>query len=508
MDFKLKMNVLNLKRLALKEVIKAKNEDNDSIIKYIDEIIGTLAYFEELFGKVEEEIKELDEMIYYEFSKIIDKREDLLHLALTLKIDILKDVYDNNERFKYTHKDVIKELMDIENDVQECTLELKQKISILSSNVHDLKDLLKKEDIKEYKSLDELIFSIQKLYEDYKTIYDDIYEVQHCDYDYNDEDEDENGNYGVTEYDPDTYDVSLNEFDTNSFEINSPLNYDYSLIDYIYDILFDEIFDEQRILIGVIAADFYEYHKLNCDMYTKEDNGDILEVIDIIENSSYDDMVCLFNQDYKLAFFMIDSFLYYNLNYTPEERLANRKVLKDKGKLNVLKTHNKFIDDTLNDETIYNTFITTLPDLIRESTDSIILQFQIFIEYEDTCELLFKYFTTDFIPDDIFGIIPKQLSSINIKELKKLQLNFILSDYLTKELNRNNNNIYKVLECSPKQIRDIFVNNRNTLKSILKDYIKNGDIDNINAINKNKINICKDDRQKIYKINALTRLDI
>lgn len=144
MDFKLKMNVLNLKKLALEQVIETKNEDNDSIIKYIDEIIGSLAYFKELFGKVEEEIKELDEMSYYEFDKIIDKREELLHLALTLKGEILKDVYDNNERFKYTHEYVIKELMNIENDVEECTLELKQKISILSSNAHDLKDLLKK----------------------------------------------------------------------------------------------------------------------------------------------------------------------------------------------------------------------------------------------------------------------------------------------------------------------------------------------------------------------------
>lgn len=363
MDFKLKMNVLNLKKLALEQVIEAKNEDNDSIIKYIDEIIGSLAYFKELFSKVEEEIKELDEMSYY-------------------------------------------------------------------------------------------------------------------------------------------------EFDINCFEINSQLNYDYSLIENIYNILFEEILDQQRVLIGVIVSDFYEYHKLNCDMYTKEDNEDILKTLNIIENSSYDDMICLFNQDYKLAFFMIDSFLYYNLNYTPKERLINRNVLKVKGMFDVLKTHNKFINDSLNDETIYNTFITTLPDLIRKATDSISLQFQIFIEYEDTCELLFKYFTTDYIPDDIFGIIPPELSNINIKQLKKLQLDFILSDFLTRELNRNKNNIYKVLEYTPKQIRNIFINNSNTLKSILKDYIENGDIDDINDINENKINICKDDMQKIYKVNGLTRLDI
>lgn len=515
MDFELEKNVLHLRKLALERIIDIKNETNNderSEIVVIDEIISTLTYFDELFTKAEEEIQGINEMAYYDFLEAINKKDEMLRLALNLKSEIIKERFDNDSRFANSHEQIIKELEGIDEKEEEYALKLKQKIACLLSNIHLLKDRFNEDEKNKLSSLNPLIVLIQKLNLNYSEIYDDIYETEDCNYDYYDDENNDNNTYGTTEYDPESYNLDDDEIEDDIFEINSAFNYDEISIEDIYDNLFGEIFDEQRVLIGIMISDFYEYHKCNEEMYSKDYNEDILLILDIIEQESYDDIINFFLQQYEFALFIIDSYVYYNLNFKREEKLINRQKIKEIGKLDILKKHNKFINDTLTDTTLDNIFITPIGDLIRRFTSSLYINLLINSNSEKSCvELLYEYFTTDYVPNDISILIPQGLkdddnnTAIDIKLLKKLQLDFMLSDFLIRGINQNDNNVISLLSYSAKHLHDMFISNRNMLKFLINDYIEISD--NEDEI-KEEENLSDNDKQKIYKINKLTILDI
>ena len=65
---------------------------------------------------------------------------------------------------------------------------------------------------------------------------------------------------------------------------------------------------------------------------------------------------------------------------------------------------------------------------------------------------------------------------MSIKDLKKLQLRFIISDFFARKLSENNHNIEMLLKFGkPDGIYNTIISDRKTLKYILEDFSKNLD---------------------------------
>ena len=90
---------------------------------------------------------------------------------------------------------------------------------------------------------------------------------------------------------------------------------------------------------------------------------------------------------------------------------------------------------------------------------------------------------------------------MSIKDLKKLQLRFIISDFFARKLSENNHNIEMLLKFGkPDGIYNTIISDRKTLKYILEDFSKNLD-------NNEKIELNEKQQQKIIKFNALAAFD-
>lgn len=493
MEYKLKNKVQYLRKITFNQFNNIIDSDNHCEIEMIDSILSVLSSFNETFPRVSDILQDEYEMGYYDFEEIYNKKDIIFNLALSLKKEIIEKL-EYNEKFLNSHED-IKYSFDDNDDISLLRI-LYSQTKILLSNCDILGNLLSKHGNLKFYHFTPLLKELNNLYSTYSDIYADYEEFTN---DFNDDE---------SSYIDDNLD-ELNNLDDDTTEEDfydkwkdiCTFNYDIALIDDIYCCLFDNINDEQRLLIGIMVSDFYEYHKCNEKMYTKPDNLDIIDSISYIENHTYEEIIQYFLRQPTWSGFIIDTYIYYNTNFTSEEKLANRNSIKSIGKLNILKNNNKFMNDTLKDETLYNTFITSINELIRSLNYSVFYKIDS-IDNSHKDELFFRYFTSDFIPNGIDDDIPEDLKDIDIKILKRLQLRFIISDFFARKLSDNNSDIEVLLKFSkPDGLYNAIVTDEYRLKHILKKF---GD----DLQKDDEVNLNEEQRQKIIKFNALSALDI
>ena len=498
MKYDLKKKVLDLRKNLFEEFFEMQQEDEEMLtddkMVSIDSIIALLSTYNYSIDKVEDEIKERDEMSYYELEDLTDTNEKALTIARKLKKEILKNFFELKKGTNVS--DIAIDLDDEKEYDLKYTSRLRGKIITLTTECSNLKKLLEKENFKS-ETLTDLSLKIEEMYR----IIDDIYNnVNMYDEIYNDEYEYGNINDEIEDdyYDEYTDDEIL-ELD-EEWKNTSMFNYDISSIDSIYVSIFGEINDPERLLICLMIADFYEYHKVNkLFEFKEEENPDVIETIDFIENSSKDDNIQRFLCEPIWAEYIIDSYIYYNVNSTPSDKLVNRMAISELNKLDVLKTYNPYINETLKDETLYNLFITPINNLIRTATYNLTIELEV-NEKESTEKLLTKYFITDFLPNND-DYIPEQLKKAKIKDLKKLQLKFIISDFIKRNMHENDEFIKKILSMDENTIYKYITNNKQILNGILKEYLNT-------MTNEEEIELNKQDKQKILSINKLTILDV
>lgn len=487
MDYKLRKKVHSLRKVIFKYYIDLINENKRNEFEIIESMLGILLNINILFPNVSDILHEIDETSYYEFEKLFEEKDDIYKLTFNLKKEIIEK-FGYSEEFLNSHKnqnyknqynkdiDLIKILhFNIRNLLLDCDI-----LKYILSKYKDLR----------FENIEPLLKKLNNIYIEYEEIYANYLEPDIED-EYDDDSEDE--------YDDELEEDLEEDFD-DKWKGICTFNYDLSFIDDIYCYIFDEINDEQRILIGIMISDFYEYHKCNEEMYTRPDNDDILDTLDFIEETEPDEIIKYFLGQPTWQDFILDTYIYYNTNFTDRQKLSNRIHIKNIGKLHILKNNNKFIDDTLKDESLNNKFIISYGELIRLLNESIFYSIDS-IDNSQTDELLLKYFTSDFFPYVAINHIPKELKEMSIKDLKKLQLRFIISDFFARKLSENNHNIEMLLKFGkPDGIYNTIISDRKTLKHILEDFSKNLD-------NNEKIELNEKQQQKIIKFNALAAFD-
>lgn len=491
MEYKLKRKVQNLRKLIFNEFYELKDSEEKSEIETIDSIISILMSFDISFPKLSDELYEVDEMSYYDFEEIIEKKGIILQQALDLKNEMIEKLFDNDERFRDTHKDIVIDISDELNT--NFIVKVNSQINIVFSYTNILKELLSKYQDKKFLKLKPFVKSIQFIYDKFDDIYSYYEENKYL------SDEDDDTNESTYEYDSEIEEETI-ELINDYWENTGDFNYDVSLIDDIYLSVFGEINESQRLLIGIMLSDFYEYHKCNENMYTTDNDKDKLNILKYLEENSLENAIQYFLEQPTWAEYIMDSYIYYNLNFTSEEKLDNRINIKNMNKLDILKKYNKFINDTLIDETLYNTFITTIGDTIRSSNFSLLFEINSNTDL-NLSDLLLKYFTSNFTPENMENVIPEELKGIDIKILKYLQLKFIISDFIAKELSKKNKYVDKLLESDGDKLYKSIVSNKECLKLFLKRFVEGIQDDD-------EINLDEEQKKKIKKINKYTAFDI
>ena len=484
MDYKKKKKLLSLKNDILNNFYNSKLFNEHLEIETIDYIIATIYSFNIVFPGVSEYLKEEDERKYHKFNYIDKQRKKLLTAALELKKEIARTTCNNEYFLRNSHRLKKYEIVyGNEDDIKF----IKNKFENILYLIKRLMKLLENYDIK---GLEPFYMLIKRISNCYNVIY----------YSYHKRDkktikQDDNINKlieEVIEYEP----------EENYWIINIELKFedDIDIIDDIYIDIFgdEENKNESESLIGIIVSDFYEYYKSDKNLYIDDEYSDILDLLEYIEENSLETITNQFKNDPLWAYFILDSYIYYNMYYPPYKKLENRQKIKNMDKLDVLKKLNIFINDTLVDETLNNINILTLSDIIRISNGNLFDELDK-IDDIPTEDLLLKYFTSNFTPD-MDNIIPIEIKDININTLKHLQLRFIISDIFSRELCNGNKTTNELLDKKPDELYNLIISNPVLLKKYLKQYIY--EIDNYKSLE-----LSKTQKEKIIRFNKLAALD-
>lgn len=499
MNYSLQKEVLNLRKNLFDSFFKMQKDDEEFLkedkLVSIDSIIAILSTYDLTIDKVEEEIKEKDEMTYYELEELTKIKNKSIKLAYKVKKEIINKFYDS--KHENSEQDIAIDLDDEEYFDMKYTVHLRGKIATISKECNNLVNILKNEGYTS-ESLEQLSLSIEELYNKMEDIYGDIeiaykYGNQFLEDDFIDDEE-----YSDEDF-SDDYEENIDDFN-DEWKNTSVFNYDIQTIDLIYIELFGEIQEQQKVLIGLMLSDYYEYHKVDKLFEFKEEkNKDVIDTLNFIETSTIEENIQRFVEEPIWADYIIDSYIYYNVNNTPNDKLMNRMAISEIKELDTLKKYNPYINDSLKDETLYNMFITPISNLIRTTTYNLSIDLEV-MSRESIDLLLVKYFTTPFLPysDDY---IPEQLKKTKIKDLKKLQLKFIISDFLKRNMRENDEYINHLLTLDEETLYEFVKNNKLLLHGIIKEYINE-------MTNEKDLNLSNSERQKIYKINKLTLLDV
>lgn len=492
MDYKSRKKVHDLRMDILNFFFNSKHYCEHLEIEAIDYIISTLYSFDITFANVREYLKNNDVINYSKFNYIYKQKDVLLSQVLDLKKEIVKKTCNNEYYIRNSHK--LREYVVHYDDMNDIEI-VKFGFEMIICYLERLEKLLEKYNIPKLKNFSIFVRNISDCYNDVCSSYCKNNKSRHEEEKDDDEDELEDEDY---------FEISSDEVKQNdTWVINRKFNYDDNkdIIDDAYINIFrDEEYKPQyEALIGVIISDFYEYYKSNEYLYIDDEDDDITELLCYIEENDTKTISEQFIDDPSWGEFILDSYIYYNINYSPIRKLKNRQKIRDMGMLGILKKHNKFIDDTLIDETLYNVDVLTLSEIIRVMNGCLYDEFDNMDNISNE-ELLFKYFTTNYIPKDMKDIIPVEIEDININLLKRLQLRFIISDIFSRELYKGNKNIDDLLDKNPDDLYNSIISNPDLLRMYIKDFVD--EIDNYK-----NLDLSNEQKEKIMKFNKLSALD-
>lgn len=462
---------------------KSNNEDLGQEIEVIDSIISSLSSLDIMADAAEAELDD-DTDTQYQLIDSMSNKQEALDLALKLKKEIVEKLYSDRKDLLKTHEDIAVDVtLEEDDDVFESMISV---LNYVDSKINSLKNLL-------YMNVDVTFENLKKFVDSFEKFYDGFYDVYNSSIHDNSLESEISDIIEISDEDIEEY-SNMEEVEEHADEFN----YDTAMLDDIYVTIFGEIKNEQRFLIGIMASDYYEYHKLHQDMYSEECDEQKLKTLHFLEESNFEDLVNKFLQEPLFAFMLMDTYVYYNLSFTSDEKLRNREKINSISKLDILKKYNLFIQNDLKDQSLYNVFPTSINDYVRISTENLVCDIM-FKDDNNFSDILLKYFFDDFTPENMDEIIPKEISEIDINFLKTLQLNFIISDCISDKLYNGNSELRRKLDENP-NIISIIMRDKNLLKIFFQYYKKNLDM--------LEHDLNSEDKKRIKKLNKFTIFDV
>lgn len=480
----LRRNILECFDYTYKQDKQERNssEDLGLEVEIMDSIISSLSSLDILADTAEAELED-DTDTQYQLIDSMSQKQEALDFALKLKEEIVEKLYSDRKDLLKTHEDIAVDVTLEDDDVFESIISV---LNYVDSKVNSLKNLLYVNEDLTFENLKKFVDSFEKFYDGFYDIYNSSIHDDNLESEINDIIE-------ISDEDIEEYD-HMEEVEEHADEFN----YDTAMLDDIYITTFSEIKNEQRILIGIMASDYYEYHKLYQDMYSEECDEQKLKTLHFLEESNFEDLVNMFLQEPLFAFMLIDTYVYYNLSFSSDEKLRNREKINSISKLDILKKYNLFIQNDLKDQSLYNIFPTSISDYVRISTENLVCDIM-FKDDNNFSDILLKYFFDDFTPENMNEIIPKEISEIDINFLKTLQLNFIISDCISDKLYNGNSELRKKLDENP-NIIPIIMKDKSLLKIFFQYYEKNLDM--------LEHDLNSEDKKRIKKLNRFTIFDV